>query len=360
MRLRILLFLLAMQAANPTSAATAVLPAGAVLVRTEAMPDPSERQQLQQRMQGALARGDVAAAIAAFESTADPRLAEAAAAALIDDLRAEPIRLPAASGWLQWLAAQPPRVYVRHEETAADWFLPLHDLANRAAGTLQLWQADTAREAWQRQFARTPAAALAALADSDDAEQRAAAAAAVATLPAIEFDALRRAAATLDIAPDMAVAIAERSDDPAAWQRVLAAGDDQQRLQLVARAGTRLAPQAALDWLQQAMSRPALASAALLAVAELAAREPAAGAVLRDALDDPELGPSAAAGLARSAEVDRVARIEALLDADAGTLKRRHLALALRLEGSAAADAVLQRWARDPAMPRALRRELQR
>jgi hypothetical protein len=215
-----------------------------------------------------------------------------------------------------------------------------------------LWQHTAQREAWRQRLSASAVAAgdLEGL-DGADAE---AAAAAIPLLDDASFTALRRGVATAALPAPLSFAIAQRAPDRDSYDRVLASGTERQRLALIASASTALPSKVAVDWLRRASEQPALASAAVLAIAELAAQQPDAQALLLQALDDPELAPSAAAGLARGPLAGRVERIAALRDADASAIKRRHLELALKLEGSPAAAALLQAWSRLPerdAMP---------
>jgi hypothetical protein len=334
------------------------LPADAVLLEQLPAESLQAGAKLALDLDRLLQAGQADAARARLIAEADPVIAEAAADALIERLRrAAPSR--AGSELLQWLAGQPDRLFRRHEETAADWFVPWFAVARRADGTLEAWRRDQERENWHRRLAEDPAAAIEALAaDTPDQQQRAAEAA--LELSDAEIGRLLDAArvAPERLSADLWAAIGERSGDPQAAAEVLARGSQVQQLALIAAVPRRLPPAQAQALLERAGHQPALASAATLALAALAASHPPAADLLAHRLDDPELGPSAAAALARMPGADRVARIDAMLGAEPTALRSRHLVLALRLEGSPQAGALLQRWASDPRLPTALQREL--
>jgi hypothetical protein len=356
--IRVLFVVLLAAPSLPCGAAVATLPPGAVLV--ESAPPASTAQAaaaLQQSVQSALRQQRPQAAIALLAAEADPLLFEWAADAVIAQLRSA---VPDAAGGvlLDWLAGQPVRVYRRHEETAADWFVPLFDVGARARGSQMLWRQHEQRLAWQQRLAQQPKAALRALATADAAQQARAAEALPALLPG-ERAALR---AALSAAAPVALwhALALLQPDAEAYAQVLARGSQTQQLELIASAPQALPAAEAQRWLETAGESPELASAALLALAALAPRHPPALERLKSALDDPLHGASAAAAWARLPQPDRVQRIEALLGMAPSATRAAHLVLALRLDGSPQAQAVLRRWSGDQRLPEALRRELQR
>jgi hypothetical protein len=356
-RLALLVLALALAAAVD---ARSRLPDEAVLL--DALPPAAlaEAERVADAVDRLLQAGQPAAARARLAALSDPLLAEAAADRLIDRLRR---RAPDAAGseLLAWLASWPERVFRRHEETAGDWFVPVFAVAQRADGTLEAWRREQERSDWRERLARDPGAAIVALAAAAaDQHQRAAEA-------AMELDdaAIARLLGAARAAPerlpaDLWAALAEHSGDPQAVAEVLARGSQAQQLALIAAAPQRLPPLQAEALLERAGRQPALASAATLALATLAASHPPAAELLATRLDDAELGPSAAAGLARMPDEDRVARIGRLLGAAPSALTARHLVLALRLEGSPQAVELLQRWASDPRLPAELRQEIAR
>jgi hypothetical protein len=350
------ILLLALLPAFAPCAPLGELPPDAIIVETIDPGVADRADRLGRRARGLLATS-AESAVAALTSESDALLRELAAAAVLDVLRTE-LPTPDSLRLVEWLASQPDRVFTRHEETAGDWFVPLLDIAARANGTLLLWQHGSERAAWVARMEQ-PAAGLWAELEGVSGSAVERAAEALFELDPAAYSALRTATRTHALPSPLRVAIALRSPDRESYASAWSVGDARQRLALVERAAEVLPAADALEFLQRATDDPAQASAAVIAVAALSEREQAAHAVLLQALDDPVLGPSAAAGLARGAAHGRVERITALLDADASVTKARHLALALRLDGSPAAREMLQRWARDPQVPASLRSELE-
>src|SRR5690606_38714988 len=128
-------------------------------------------------------------------------------------------------------------------------------------------------------------------------------------------------------------------------------------LPLIPELARNLPPPAATAWLERRAADPELASAAVLALGAVAPKYAPAEAALARHLGDPRTGASAAAAFARMEGVDRVARIDALLAGAKRAEVVRDLALALRLEGSAAARERLERLAGDPRLPASAKAE---
>jgi hypothetical protein len=341
-------------------AGTTAVPPGAVLLESASASDTRSAKALAAAALEALDNDDEHQAQARLAAAPDHVSFELAAASVIDALRGG---APSSAGTavLQWLASQPVRVYVRHEETGADWFVPWQSIAARAAGTLDVWRAWQERQHWSERIATQPEAAFEALLVAP-AAQHERAAEALAVMPGAMFD---RFAALASARPDqrlpaIRLAIAQREPTFAAFERALRDGDQIQQLALIARANELLPPADAVRFLERGALQPPLASAAVLAMAELAATHPPALDALKARLDDPDLGPSIAAGLARLPVAGRVAKIESMLGDQPVPTRAFNLALALRLEGSSAARDVLRRWSEDPRLPDALRGELQR
>jgi len=347
----------ALLAASTADAGLPVVPPHARLVSPDQLARAVDAR-LVDRVAQALAAGRAGDAIAVLAAEPDPQAFELAASAMIDRLRASP---PSAAGraWLQWLAAEPVRLYQRHEETAGDWFVPALQVPMRAQGTLELWQHVERRDGWVQAFRTQPRAALRRL-DSADASDIDAAADAVSQLSTADFAAVRVEFDRIDPAPALWLAAAQRAADPQAVRRLLDRGQPAQRLAALTLAVDTLGPAEAQTVLDLAAEQPALASAATLALARIAVEHPPALQRLQSRLADKALGSSAAAALARIPSPDRVERIESMLKSSTDARSAGNLVLALRLEDSADARAVLQRWAQDPRLPESLRRELQR
>lgn len=228
-------------------------------------------------------------------------------------------------------------------------WVPAYDLAAAARGTLAVW---ARREAEQ--------AARVALDAGDAAGLRALDPPAVATVLADAAPAtLRRLATQPGWSPAVRTVLATRLADPAQAALLLAEADDGELLDAIPGLAAALTPDEAQAWLRQlAMQRPALASAALLAMGPLVSRSPAAQDYLLAQLGDAQLGASAAQALAAApTPAVRAALAETLHAADEGPRLRRAL-LALRWIDDAATREQLRAFSAAPIAPLALRQEV--
>lgn len=280
-------------------AATATLPPGAVLIDA-ATPKPDaaalavDAGAIVSRARG----GDIDGAFAQLQAIDDPLRFELTAARVIEAL---PLS-PSAPGYdlLARFEGVPPRVFRRHEETAADWFLPVFDLAAKArgrrdlavtAGRAQQWLDAFDEDAMQAakrasDLARAPAThggpplppgTLASHAPGDIDVMRAAKLRALpeairrATPAQVAriADAVARRKAPLD-SPAQA-ALARRSGDARMWTLALQHAAPVDVLPLFAQASASLGEKAARAWLADAARQPDYASAAALALARLEA-----------------------------------------------------------------------------------------
>jgi hypothetical protein len=326
--------------AAPEAAVHVEVLAPAISMRAEALADSLDER---------LVTSGADEVVASLSAIGDVVVFEFAASLLIDAWR-ERGPQPGAHEVLEWLATQPVRVVRQHEEAASDHFEPVFAIAARALGTLDLWGRQQVRDDWSRRLASSPAAAVEALRQAD-AMERSLAANAVATLDDAALDALRRhMSANSPVALWHAVAM--RRGDVDAFLIVIEHGDAGLQLDVVTRAPAALSAPEAMRVLEAAREQPALASAALLAIAPLAPEYAPARDTLLAALDDPASGASGAAALARMPLADRGKQLAVWLDAQPDEALRaprtRHLLLALQLEGSPEAAAALQRFrARD-------------
>lgn len=128
-------------------------------------------------------------------------------------------------------------------------------------------------------------------------------------------------------------------------------------LKLVADLPQALSPEHALAMLEIALGNPALASAATLALANLAPMPEAGLSRLEALLADPELGASAAQALARTGEVEALAVADRSL-AGSDRTAQVHALLSLRWRNSPAAQARLGALAEDPRLDADLRSEV--
>lgn len=260
------------------------LPAGAVLIEPAevAADEQAKAADVDQAVKAAQADGDARTLAAMLDPAATEPVAWEWRTQRTLDLLRTGARVAAAEPALEALARYAPRVYVRHPETAADYFVPMFDLAGRAAGTLALWRCT-------------------------GSSQRA----------------------------KLVAALASR--ELAAWRKTLAAADGSTRLHLVAAAPSVLAYRDARALLESLLDDPALASTALAALARTWPADAAVAALLDAKLGDPALGATAAALLARRTDAAHVAALQAELATVASPVAQRHLLLALRLIGAEAA-----------------------
>lgn len=351
MRRRTGFALFALLAAGSVLAGTAVLPPGAVLIDAgTAKPDAAQVAMAAGAVLARAAAGDADGAFAALRRIEDPLRFELTAARVVAALQEAPGA--GAPALLAKLEGVPPRVFRRHEETAADWFLPVFDIAAKARSARLLLERRTRREAWLARLAADPKAALAA--GAKHGEDPALVDAIAQASPAL-IARLVEAAAKADAALPSAAqaALAARSGDAHAWRLALRESRPLDVLPLFARVDTALGDAEARAWLQEAAAHPAYASAAAMAATRLAGTEALA------ALDSAEQGAEAAAVLAQRPDAIELAE-RALADPSASPTRLAHLVLMLRLIDDAAARARLQALRDDPRLPAAVRAELQR
>lgn len=339
------------------SAGTRELPPSAVLVQPEHWHEPAGRTDADAaRVLQFVARDDSASAILMLRSWSDPLRFEPAAARVIETLQAQP-STRAGDALLAALEREPVRLFRRHEETAADWFLPLFDIPGRAASARRLLAFADERDALIARLQNDPRATL-----KSGKIPAQALTAAVERLPS---EVIVRVA-TLALAGDVVLpspawaALARRRPEAAVLQATLQRAEPLDVLPLLEELPSKLAAPLAFDWLEQASRLADYASSAVLGLGALAPRSPAAEAALVKHLGNPVTGTSAAAALSRLALPDRLERIDALLTKARTPEVLADLALALRLEGSAAALNRLHALEADPRLPATAKAELQR
>ncbi len=338
----------------------ALLPAGAVVVAPEDLPIAAT-EAAKRAAEGArqsIDGHDDAAAWAALQSLDDPLAFELAAAELIAALQAGG-GSAAGDRLLARLADVPTRVFHRHAESAAHWYLPLFDVAARAKSALALRARAQQREVWRGRFEADPSAALGALGGAGMGEGPIAAEAVplLGAKAALSLLAAAKSAPASTPSP-LWRALAERLKSADAFSQAAEHASEADLLALLP-ASAALPDREALQWLDRIGRRPDLASAALLAIAPRATPGSPALARLIDALDDPALGATAASALARRGSSDEVAALSASIPR-ASPLALTHIALALRLIGTAEADRALAALREDPRLPDTVRRELSR
>ena len=341
-------------------AGTRVLPPDAVLVdATTTKPDAARLAIAAGEVLARVDAGDAEGAFARLSAIADPVAFELAAARVVEALMARP--RPAGERLLAKLEAIPVRVFHRHEETAADWFLPLVDVAARARSARRVIAANAARDAALAALTADPVATVVAASTSKRADDESMAAA-IALLSQDKVDVLAAAVANRDatLASPPLVQLALRSAHAPVWMQALERAAPQDVLPLFAAVDTVLADADALAWLQAAAQDARYTSAAVMATGRLATTSREASAALDAYLGRTDTGPSAAAALALHAGPAFLADIDRRLAKTGDALRVQHLALALRLADTPAAEARLRALRDDPRLPAAAKAELQR
>jgi hypothetical protein len=155
----------------------------------------------------------------------------------------------------------------------------------------------------------------------------------------------------------LAVPLALRLGDTALLALSAAHGDTAVVLRALDAIAATLLPADALVVLESALPRPELGSAALFQIGRLADSEPAARARLLTALDDPDLGGTAAAALARLDDPAIALELGRRLSSGGSGLPERRALLALRLSRGEAARAAIDDFLRSPAASPILKRD---
>jgi hypothetical protein len=347
------LFLAFAMLASVAHAGTGVLPPGAVLVdEATTKGDPARLAIAAGEVLARVEAGDAGAAFARLGVITDPLQYELTAARVIDALMTHPRK--AGDALLARLEAVPVRVFRRHDETAADWFLPLVDVGARARSARRVIASNAARDAALAALAADPRSARSIDADT--------LALAVALLPPAKADVLAAVVACGDVALDSRplAQLALRTANAAVWKLALDRGAAEHVLPLFAEVDARLPEVPALQWLQAASKDARYASAAVIATGRLASRSPAAAAALDDYLGRADTGPSAAAVLASAAGPGFLPDIRQRLAKAKDPLRVQHLALALRLADTPEAATLLRTLQDDPRLSAAAKSELQR
>jgi hypothetical protein len=340
-------------AATAAQAGTRVLPPGAVLFDSATPKADTARIALATgEIVARVEAGDPDGAVARLQAIEGALQFELTAARVIEALQAQPRK--SGDRFLAALEQTPVRVFHRHDETAADWFLPLIDVAARAKSARRVIDANAARD-------RAVSALLAdpATAGSLDAQ---AVAAAIAVLPAPKADALaaRVAHGDLVLAGRPLVQLALRTSRTPVWMQALEQADEVDVLPLFATVDSILPGADALDWLQRAAKDGRYKSAAVMAVGRMATHSILASRALDAYLGRADTGASAAAALVEHGSANFVDDIERRLAATRDPVRVQHLALALRLADTPDARKRLHALEDDPRLSASAKAELQR
>lgn len=265
------------------------------------------------------------------------------------------------------LTRRAPVVYARIDPDHGERATPLFDAGATARFVLRTWRRQAARSAAVADLASgrtsvvTRFAATGATQDSEperagigDAFRAATAAELLAQRAAVE-DAMARGRRV----DELALVLAERLADAALFRLAFGYADARVALAAVMLTAHSLDARTALTELALASRRSEIASAAMLAIGRLAESDGAARRHLFDSIELPDIGPSAAAALARLQDPAVAAELGRRLGQANTEQSRRLLVLALRLDGSAAARAELRRFMKSRTGSGPLREEVQ-
>jgi hypothetical protein len=258
---------------------------------------------------------------------------------------------PSARALVQQIALEQPQIFIRVDPDHGQHAVPLYDPGATARFVLRTWErtavreraaaALVANERWPiEHFARAETAA-------DDSTRSGVVDAfrtADPSLLARQRDALAAALRNGERVDELAAVVAERLGDDDLYVEVLNSAEPVVALDALKHARQALGDARALDVLIAASRRPEIASAALLEIGAIGREEARARAYLFEMLREPSLGPSAAAALASLHDSAVTAELGRQLRAQTPDVARRHMALALKLEGSLAARAQLEQF----------------
>lgn len=253
---------------------------------------------------------------------------------------------PQARALLEELALREPQVFVRHEEGPA--MIPLVDVGAAARAALRDWDRAAAFDAATSTMrAGRPGFVADYFAAGDNA--RRGMLDAVGQMDAVSLAALRndiRDALGQPEGDALAAAAALALNDAELAAMVMAQGTDAVVQRLIARIPAAFGHTDALQLLQAAFERKAVASLALFQVATLPTK-PAADTIWRS-LSDPELGATAAAILARRNDRETTQRLLELMKTTRVALTRQRARLALALSADPYAQAEARNWTPAP------------
>jgi hypothetical protein len=270
---------------------------------------------------------------------------------------------PAARASVARLATRQPRVYTRIDPDHGDRATPLYDAGATARFVLRQWDRVAAREAAAAEIATgrtTPIVRFAGAVANGPARDgiadayRAAPRAALAAQRADVVDALaqgRRVDA-------LGLVLAERLADATLFGLVLDYADEPVALAAIPAVARTHDAGTALALLARASRRADVASAAVLEIGRLAEANAAARHFLFESVAEGDIGPSAAAALARLGDPTVSAEIGRRLAASDDEPTRRRLVLALKLDASPAARSGLERFVMTGAGSAPLRNEV--
>jgi hypothetical protein len=256
---------------------------------------------------------------------------------------------PAARVSVVRLASRQPLVYARIDPDHGDRATPLYDAGATARFVLRRWDRVAARDVAAAEVGagRTaPVIRFAGAAEGDPLRDgiadayRIAPPAALASQRAAVADALAQGR---DV-DAIGLILAERLADAALFGLVFDYADEPVALAAIPAVSRMLDDSAALALLAHASRRADVASAAVLEIGRLAEADAAARTFLFESVAEPDIGPSAAAALARLGDPAVRAEVGRRLATADDEPTRRRLVLALKLDASPAARDELTRF----------------
>lgn len=250
---------------------------------------------------------------------------------------------------------------VHHPESRGDLLVPRYDVAGAAAGTLELREHKLAVASLLDGLRADPAGFWSSLASAKRVPAERVLTAAMAFA---DTALLARARGSLEKSlggqPGLfagAGVVAVRLGDAGLAGRVVGESDPATARRLLESLEV-FGDAAALELIETAATRPALASVAVFQAGRLAGHSADARRWLGERLDDDALGASAAAALARLDDPALEIRIIGELEGRPAGASLRHRLLYLYLRGTPSARSALADFAADPAAPESLRREV--
>jgi hypothetical protein len=261
------------------------------------------------------------------------------------------------------LALRQPLVYARIDPDHGDRATPLYDAGATARFVLRHWDRVAARDAAAAEIAAGRLSAIvrhAEAAEGDPVRDGIADAYRIAPPAAL---ARQRAAVAEALAHGrrvdaLGLILAERLADAALFGLVFDYADEPVALAAIPGVSRTLDDSAALAQLARACRRADVAAAAVLEIGRLAEGDSAARKFLLDSVAETDIGPSAAAALARLGDPAVSAEVGRRLAASDDEATRRRLVLALKLDASPAAKDELARFVKSGAGSAPLQREV--
>lgn len=252
-------------------------------------------------------------------------------------------RDPQTEAWLIELSDRAPQVLVPINEGPA--LVPLVDVGAAARVVLRQWRrreaaVTTAQSLRQRQ----PSALAEYFVAGPERRQGVLDAIAAGGLDLLAYRDEAWASFAAPGGDELAAAVGVALADEALLVRVVTEGTAPVALRLLRSEHTRLGKRVRLTLLHNALQRPALASAALFAIADMSPGD--AEPLLWESLGDAVLGATAATIIARDADRHTLSRLAAMIDSDAPLLTRQRAALALALSDDAEAQALAHAWSK--------------